>query len=218
MSRQWVSRFVSRYKKELSTRACKALADKRARLEVFTGVVDFCAELKHFLFRYHFPDHAVFSYDETRVVQQGGMMTLKRVEMTGNQRANVRCTRHVSVATLLPFVSANGGVLLRVYILKGRFGEASETPVNFVIEKALSKARGTLPRYYCWNDTGYLDADTFKAVLVKVSEEWRMRHPGIPALLFGNQLASHRGADIVELAMWLGLYLFSLPKDTSHSN
>lgn len=186
MSRQWVSRFVSRYKKELSTRACKALADKRARLEVFTGVVDFCAELKHFLFRYHFPDHAVFSYDETRVVQQGGMMTLKRVEMTGNQRANVRCTRHVSVATLLPFVSANGGVLLRVYILKRRFGEASETPVNFVIEKALSKARGTLPRYYCWNDTGYLDADTFKAVLVKVSEEWRMRHPGIPALLFGN--------------------------------
>lgn len=83
VSPQWVARFVSRNKKELSKRAYKAVADKRAGPEVFCGVVDFCTELEHFLERYHFPDCAVFNNDETRVVQHAGNMTLTRVEMAG---------------------------------------------------------------------------------------------------------------------------------------
>lgn len=218
VSPQWVARFIARHKKELSKRACKALADKRAGAEVFNGVVGFCEELQHFLERYHFRDYAVFNYDETRVVQHAGNMTLTRVEMAGKERANVRSTRHNTVATLLPFVSADGGVLLSVYILKGQFGEGSAAPIRYVMEQAPSITRGTWPRYYCWNDTGFLDADTFKAVLDKVADEWHTRHPGIPALLFGDQLASHRRADIVEHALGRGLYLFSLPKNASHFN
>lgn len=218
VSPQWVARFVSRNKKELSKRACKAVADKRAGPEVFCGVVDFCTELEHFLERYHFPDCAVFNNDKTRVVQHAGNMTLTRVEMAGKERANVRSTRHNTVATLLPFVSADRGVLLSVYLLKGQFGEGSAAPVNYVMEQAPSITRGTWPCYYCWNDTGFLDADTFKAVLGKVAEVWNNLHPGIPALLFGDQLASHRRADIVEHALWLGLFLFSLPKNSSHFN
>lgn len=54
MSRQWVARFVSRHRKELSRRSCKALADKRAGTEVLGGVVSFCVELKTFLKQQHF--------------------------------------------------------------------------------------------------------------------------------------------------------------------
>lgn len=78
--------------------------------------------------------------------------------------------------------------------------------------------RGTWPRYYCWTDTGYLDADNFKGILANVAEEWRARNPGTPALLFADQLAAHRRADIVEYALGLGLYIFSLRKNTSHFN
>eukprot|EP00170_Pyropia_yezoensis_P003917 contig_16239_g3928 len=84
------------------------------------------------------------------------------------------------------------------------------------MKEAPSTARGTWLRVYCWTETGYLDADTFKAVLDKVAELWHMHNPGIPALLFSDQLAAHRRADIVEHAIGLGLYLFSLPKNTSH--
>lgn len=84
------------------------------------------------------------------------------------------------------------------------------------MEEAPSTTRGTWPRFFCWNDTGYLDADTFKAVLSKVAEVWHVRNPGIPALLFGDQLAAHRRADIVEFALTLGLFLFSLAANTSH--
>lgn len=41
-----------------------------------------------------------------------------------------------------------------------------------------------------------------------------MRNPGIPPLLFGDQLAAHRRAEIVEFALALGLFLFSLAANT----
>lgn len=45
---------------------------------------------------------------------------------------------------------------------------------------------------------------------------WGVRNPGIPALLFGDQLGVHQAPDIVELALAKKNYLFSLPKNTSH--
>lgn len=63
----------------------------------------------------------MFNFDETRIVQKGGNMKLFRVEAAGKERANVRSTRHNTVASLLTFVSADGGVLLSVYILNGCF-------------------------------------------------------------------------------------------------
>lgn len=122
------------------------------------------------------------------------------------------------MATLLPFVSAAGGVLLTIYIFKGRFGESSTADVNFVMENVPSRTCGSWSRFYCWNDTGYLDVGTFKLVLSKFAEEWFTRNPGIPALLFSDQLAAHRRADILEFALGLGLYLLSLPKNSSHFN
>lgn len=211
-----MTRFVTRHLKELSFRACKALADKRAEREMYDGVVSFCEELKVFLSYNHVPDHAVINYDETRVVQRGGSMSLTRLEAADKSRANVRCTRRNTVASLLPFVCADGSVLMSVYVLKGRFGEGGAATVNFTMERAAGTTRGAWPRFFCWNQTGYLDADVFKAVLVKVADVWSLAHPGIPALLFGDQLAAHRRADVDEYAMGAGLFLFSLPKNTSH--
>lgn len=82
------------------------------------------------------------------------------------------------------------------------------------MEKSPGITRGTWPRYYCWNDTSYLEFKTFKAVLTKVAEVWH-GHPGIPALLFGDQLAAHRLADVIDFSLELGLFLFSLHKNPS---
>jgi len=154
VSRQWVTKFLARHRSILSKRACKALSDKRAGMEVFDGVVDFCKELKDFLSHYSFPSHAVINYDETRVVQKGEKLVLRRVEAANKERANVRSTRHQTVASLLTFVAADGSVLLSVYILKGRFGDGDEAAVNFRMEDAPRVTRGTWPRFYVWNDSG----------------------------------------------------------------
>jgi len=84
------------------------------------------------------------------------------------------------------------------------------------MEKAPRVTRRTWPRYYVWNDSGYVDADIFKSALVKVAEEFHAKYPGLSAFLFGDQLAAHRRADTVEFALGLGLLLFSLEKNTSH--
>ena len=147
VSRQWVDRFVDRHRGKLSTRTCKALADKRAGNNVLDGVVDVCEELTDFLSNHSFSNHAVFNYDETRVVQMGDKLVLHRIEAAKKERANVRSTMHQRVASLLTFVAADGSVLLSLYILKGRFGDASEASVNFTLENAPRVTRGTWPRF-----------------------------------------------------------------------
>ena len=209
----WVRKFVDRHRGSLSKRACKALADKRAGQQVFDGVVDFCTELKDFLTHYSFPNHAVLNFDETRLVQNGDKLVLRRIEAANKERTNVRSTRNQTVASLLTFVAADGSVLLSVYILKGRFRDNGEATMDFTMEHAPRVTRGTWPRYYVWNDTGYLDAGTFKAVLTKCAEVF---HAAMSALLLGDQLVAHRRADIVEFAIGLDLFLFFLAKNTSH--
>ena len=216
VSWQWVGRFVGRHRGKRRKRTCKALADKRAGKDVFDGVLEVCKELKDFLSNHSFSNHAVFNYDETRVVQMGDKLVLRRIEAAKKERANVRSTRHQRVASLLTFVAADGSVLLSLYILKGRFGDASGATVNFTLENAPRVTRGTWPRYYEWNDSGYLDANVFKSILAKVSEEFHTKYPGLKALLFGDQLAAHRRADIVEFALGRGLFLFSISRNTSH--
>ena len=174
-------------------------------------MVDVCNELKAFFSHYHFRDFAEFNYDETRVVQRGGKMSLLRVEMSDKKRANVKSTRHCTVASLLTFVSADGGVLMSVYILKGRFGDGQEAPVNCTIKRAEATTRGTWCCFYCWNDTCYM-----AAAVIKVAEKSSPRNPDMHAVLFGDQLAAHRHADILEYAMTLKLFLFSLSPNTSH--
>lgn len=49
----------------------------------------------------------------------------------------------------------------------------------------------------------------------KVAEEWHKCNPGIPALIFRDQLAAHRRPDVFEHTLRLGLYLNSLPPKTS---
>ena len=143
-------------------------------------------------------------------------MTLRRVEAANKERAKVRSTRHQDVASLLTFVAADGSVLLRVFILKRRFRKGEEAAVNFTMERAPRITRGMWPRYHFWNDMGFLDAGIFKEVLAKVAEVFHARYPGIQALLFQDQLAAHRRADIVEYALRLGIFLFSLSKNMSH--
>ena len=50
----------------------------------------------------------------------------------------------------------------------------------------------------------------------KFDAEWEVRNPGVPSILFGDQLGVHRQPDVVERALEKAVYLFYLPKNTSH--
>ena len=128
-------------------------------------------------------------------MQKGYKLFLRRIEAVSKERDNVRSTRHQVVVSLLTFVAADGPVLLSVYILKGWFGEGGQATVNASLEKALRVTRGPWPRYFVWNDSGYLDADIFKSVVVRVADDFHAMYPGLSSLLSGYHVAPQRRAD-----------------------
>jgi len=149
VSEKWVRRFVKRRRASLSTRACKALADKRTGARVLANVKVFTQELSAFLKTRHFPPSAVMNYDETRVVVRGNQLATRRVVSADTERANAASTRTSAVASLLTFVAAEGSVFLSVYVMKSSFGEADQTDVEFFLKEAPRVSRRSWPRYYC---------------------------------------------------------------------
>jgi len=216
VSLDWVQRWVGAHRRLLSLRACTAVADKRAGPQVFCDVQAFCGELELFLTEHSFLPDAVFNYDETRVVQRGGRLTTHRVVF--KDRDNAVSTRHNTLASLLTFVAASGTVFFSVYELKAKFGDGTSATVNFSMEKAPTTTRSAWPRFFCWNDTGYLNAVTFRSVVDHFAAEWTVRNPGRQALLFGDRLGRHMQVATIQAALNKGCFLFYLPPNSSDIN
>jgi len=216
--KQWVGRWVARHEKELGWRACKALSDKRAEAQVVEDVKGFCEQLKLFLEQHSFKADAVLNYDKTRLVMRDGRMTTQRVEMRDKDRPTINFTQGTTVASLLTFVAASGTVFLSVYVLKGAFGESMTADVSFALEEAPKASRRAWPRFFCWTDTGYLKAATFRCVIYEFAREWGVRNPGREVLLFGDQLGCHKDVETLSSALSKGVYLFFLEPNSSHFN
>jgi len=120
------------------------------------------------------------------------------------------------MACLLSFVSASGSVILSFYVLKVKFGEVSTAPVAFCLHDAPRTSRRCWSRFYCWTETGFLTGEAFEAVMDKFSDEWATRNPGIPSILFGDQLGVPGQLDIIERALGKAVYLIFLPQNTSN--
>jgi len=216
VSEMWVRRFLKRNNKHVRTRTCKALEDKRMGAQVVANVNTFCSDLKDFLETHHFPPALVMNFDETRVVVKGSNLTTQRVISAGKERPNVASTRNSTVASLLSFVAADVSVFLSVYVLKANFGEDDRSPINFTLEPALQASRRSWPRFSCWTDTGYLNAELFGRVVDLVAAEWRVRNPGLPLLLFGDQCSAHMSTETLQRALSLDVFLFFLVAIASH--
>ena len=124
------------------------------------------------------PAHCVVNVDETRVVFKDEYLYLKRLtkKKTDGKRSNVRFSRTHDVASLVPFVNAAGDVILFVLVLKASFDEsdASKT-VKFELQKSAYEFRGTVPMYYAWTSSGYLDASCFSSVMDAFVLEWKKK-------------------------------------------
>jgi len=208
VSQPWVSRSVKRNRKHLSLRACNARADKQAGLEVLDGATAFCRELEKFLETHSFIPLAVFNYDETLIFHRGGKMAVTLVEASPRTRANAVASCKSIVDFLLSFVSASGSVFMSVYVLKAKFGEASTAAVAFYLYDAPRMSRRCWPRFYPWTEKRFLIGEAFEAFMAKFTDEWATRNPGIPSILFGDQLGVHRHPDVIDQALGKGVDLF----------
>jgi len=216
VSESWVRRFLRRHHLPLRARSCKALADKCMGAQMIENVKGFLDELTHFLTTHHSGPAAVMNFDETRSVVNSGNLATQRVVHAPTERANASSTRTSTVASLLTFAPANVSIFMSIYVLKGKFDEDRRSDVNFTLEPATRVTQRSSPRYFCWTDTGFLNADLFARVMNLVAYEWETRNPGLPLLLFGDQCSAHVRTDTLEKALARGLFLFFLVANASH--
>jgi len=185
---------------------------------VVEDVKGFCEQLKIFLEQHSFTADAGFNHDETRLVMRRGRMETQHVEMRDKDRPNINFTHDTTVASVLTFVAASGTVFLGVYILTGAFREGMTAEVSFALEEAPKASGRAWPHFFCWTDTGYLNAATFRCVVDEFAREWGVRNPGREVLLFGDQLGCHKDIETLSSALSKGVYLFFLAPNSSHFN
>jgi len=158
----------------------------------------------------------VFNYDETRVTQTGGKLVVKRIEERKKARSNASTTRKATFIRLLTFVSAAGDVFMSVFVITTNLATVMLSPSTGAYTwppghpgaAGLAFSAGQRPVTSIGSLVGAV-VDTFVA-------EWEVRNPGVPAILFDDQLGVYRHPDVAERALDKAAYLCFLPKNTSH--
>jgi len=164
----------------------------------------------------HFPPSAVMNYDETRVVVCGNQLATRRVVWADTERANAASTRTSAVASLVTFVAAYGSVFLSVYVMMSSFGEADQTDFEFCLKEVPGVSRRSLPRYYCWTESGYLNGELLRRLIGLVVQQWAVRSPDLPLLLFGDNSGCRLDPETISTALHGNIYHFFIPANTTH--
>lgn len=95
-------------------------------------------------------------------------------------------------------IPADSGATRKGFMAKFEDGQPAD--VNFKLHAAPRESRREWKRYYCWTETGFLDADTFFQVVDQVATEWGVHSPSTNLLLFRDRLGAHMRPATLEKA------------------
>ena len=213
--RTWTRSFLQRCKKMVSQRRSKQLATKRNLSSIAGDVASFIDAVEEHSKSFLMKADNVFNCDETRVcVGSDGEIIL---EQASKERANAMTPRRSTLASLLPFISANGKVLCTFWIVKGQIPEG-DVPTEIVLNVAPDTyhRRGTWPRYYGVSKTGFLNTEIYSACVRKFIEIYRLQYPGQGAWVFADNLGCHQNMELAIEAHKNNVELWMLPANTSH--
>jgi hypothetical protein len=227
VQKAWVSKFLKRHKKVLSKRVCKALSDKRSSIETLEDVEAF---IREFSDGPAYPKHAIMNVDETRLNYRSNGYAFQRVGAADRQKHNLQATRKGKGGTLVSVVAADGTVFMSLWIFTGtptkKSGQLTEMSPEEEEEAMVAgsapiapegRTRSEVhPRYYAFNETGYMDAALWRALVEKIVERWNLLYPGLNLCLLSDQLAAHRNMDTIRFALANYVHLWSLTACTSH--
>jgi hypothetical protein len=179
----WISGFKKRHADLLTTRRARPIQTRRIRDVTARDIDDWIERHEKFLERLHIPGKARFNSDETRIIPP---TDLSRV-LTGKiSKLNSREARTTSLGTLVPFVSATGEVLISFYIVK----DSQEATFKWVPET--TGERGSWPRMFAMNKTGYNNRTLWAKMLNKFEQRWHLLNPGLNAAIYVDNCALHR--------------------------
>jgi hypothetical protein len=207
--------WIERHELEIRKRKSKKLAKKRATTECLDHVAQFCASLEGGISNFVMQKNNCINYDETRVVMSSGSQI--RLERFDKNRPEALGKREEMLGTVIPFVSAAGEVIMSVIIFKAKeVRDDGLGKVDYVLPDESYCLRGRHPRFFAVTTSGYTNTPLNKQIIEKFVEIWNLHHPGLHCYVFSDQLASHFNMEIVKSALLKNVFLWMLPRNTSH--
>ena len=216
---------MKNHKSLLTARKTKLLANKCIDPSMVGQVADFCAKVSTVSEIHPMEALLVVNYDKTRVfLTSEGSVCLEHARKARSQKANMK---GVNLGTLLSFISANGLVLLSVWIFKGTSNatekknelsnDFSALSINFLLkDEHKYNLRSSYPTMYAVTETGYSNTILHMSIIEYFGKIWRNTHSLQHCWLFGDQLASHKNVDMVRKALEDNVMCWFFPANTLH--
>ena len=149
ISYNWIKRFKTKWKSELSKKKTKLLADKRTNKMLSDDVLDFIGQVEVVKEVHPMTAKNSFNYDETRVyVSNDGTVCFEHVGKDKPQREG---TKGKTIGSLVTFICADGSVFMSVWIFKGKPPKGAGTDgglkANIRVPMGKYNLRDSWPRY-----------------------------------------------------------------------
>jgi hypothetical protein len=141
---------------------------------------------------------SIMFYGQTRIsLEPPTRLVVENID-EDNATAHMVHKRHL--CTVLPFVAADGSVLMSVYIFQSRF--VDETDVHSAASPLLMRCsrRSQWPRFYCFSNDGCLNAELLEACLAQMATlraEQATASSDAPTFLFTSRLMADLNATAI---------------------
>ena len=207
--------FIARHNHDLSIRKSKVLTKSRKEEVILDDCTTFIAELEAARRRFPLKKENVINYDETRVYAKlGEGAAVESRQRTSSNRAG---PNGKSIGTLVQFITASGLCLMSVWIFYGKKNEKTDLMnVSVPLPKDLPCDYLQPMTYFAATPSSYSNGDLHKNIMQTFFNFWKKMHPNDHCYVFGDQLSFHSNIDVLTEGLKDNIFVWSLPKNTSH--
>ena len=217
VSKKWIKDFINRHSSLLVRKRGKLFSPKREKPNLLEETDTFISEWGSLIDSGLVNENNLFVCDETRV----GMPTTDKnvIGYSGLESQHVEEWRGEAFCTFLPFSRANGTTPFRAYIFKNRVCTDDDCEAELALpnlSQTLKRKLGIEMEFFHQTQTGYIDKEAYKKIIIEFCGWWNTIHPGLYCFVLADQLPVHRDPDILKLALERNVFLWSIMSGTSH--
>jgi len=211
-SKKWAKSFLERHSEKLSVRTVKGLASARISPATLEDVMSWAHAWRNYLDQYGLSEKYLVNVDETRLKITIGNPNRKAITSKRLHKFSVKESRAGGIASYLPFICADGSVIMDAFILPIALRGRVQIPTS----QLRRQTRGSHKTVWAFTDSGCIDAALFLKCLQKFREIFAEAHPGLDPVVILDNLSAHKTRAVLEWATRLHVHLFFLPPDTTH--
>ena len=214
-NKDWPANFFNRHKSVLKLTHEKFIAQKRVSASSLVDVEGFIALMEHKWTRLPQCAFQIANYDESSVMLKGiECEAISSKHRTVKGRIGPSCR---FIGSILPFVSADGNVIMMVYVFPQKsIDESKAKSLTVTIDTVHEIEEGEWPTYYAFSKTGYVNTGLFLNVIKQLITVRASKGRTEPLFLFGDNLAAHRNPTTVATALKANIHMVFFPPNCSH--